>query len=354
MSWFTDALGYAGDALDKPGRAVRGLLAGRGDEALAAVPFSDSLGLTDESRAVTGKDLLRQYVGSTGSETGDAILGFGADIALDPTTYFGGAIGRLGGKALGRGLEAAAKARGPGYGTAAAGLADQAAAVVQRGSDVPLDRILDHIRNAGDLAPGVLREVPEGSRLLGAGAEGVAYRTPAGDVVRFGMVPKEMPGRPLAEGVLAPTRTVDFPVAGSDLLYRSERLPFAEGASTGLTPVGMPRTATVSPDVAKGLAADLGRVGIDFHDAHVGNVGVHRGRPVVIDPGAIDALDSFRGGFAPITASADPGPLTRRLLDLLGGQPALRRSLDAGLAAPRYERNLGLAGLLAGSSLGGT
>jgi hypothetical protein len=41
-------LQYIGETLDKPGRAVRGLLGGQGPAALAnLIPFSDTLGITD-------------------------------------------------------------------------------------------------------------------------------------------------------------------------------------------------------------------------------------------------------------------------------------------------------------------
>lgn len=96
MSALLDALSYIGDSLDKPGRAVRGTLAGRPDEALAAIPFSDSMGWTDPSRAVSGRELLAQQGWQTGNDTLDAGLGFAADMALDPTTYLGiGGVGRL-------------------------------------------------------------------------------------------------------------------------------------------------------------------------------------------------------------------------------------------------------------------
>lgn len=93
-----DFAGYVGDALDKPGRAVRGVLAGRPDELLAALPFSDSAGWTDPSRAVSGRELLGRYGLTTGDDLVDTGLGFAADMALDPTTYIGvGGASRLAG-----------------------------------------------------------------------------------------------------------------------------------------------------------------------------------------------------------------------------------------------------------------
>jgi hypothetical protein len=94
-----DALGYVGDSLDKPGRAVRGLLAGNFREGLAALPFSDAMGITDQAEAVSGRGLLEQYgvlgANEDGLDAGDA-LGFGAELLLDPTNWFGaGAVKKL-------------------------------------------------------------------------------------------------------------------------------------------------------------------------------------------------------------------------------------------------------------------
>ena len=96
-----DTLGYIGSSLDKPGRAVRGLLAGKPEEALAAIPFSDAAGITDESNAVSGRGLLEHYgllqpkQADEGFGLGD-MAGMGAELALDPTNWFGaGAVKKL-------------------------------------------------------------------------------------------------------------------------------------------------------------------------------------------------------------------------------------------------------------------
>lgn len=76
---------YAAETLDKPGRAIRGLLAGRPDELLNLLPFSDAVGITDPNKSVSGRDLLRQY-GMVGEEDnwGNFFGGLGAEILLDP------------------------------------------------------------------------------------------------------------------------------------------------------------------------------------------------------------------------------------------------------------------------------
>jgi hypothetical protein len=68
----------------------------------------------------------------------------------------------------------------------------------------------------------------------------------------------------------------------------------------------------------------------------------------------VSAEPGFTGGFQQVDQAGRPGLLSRALLDLLGGQPAMRLALDAGRAAPAYESRLGLRGMLAGGSLGAT
>ena len=105
-------LGYVGDSLDKPGRAVRGLLAGKAREGLAALPFSDSLGITDEHDKTTGRDLLDHY-GITDKHDqsfGASALGFGAELATDPLSLLGGYGAYKAAPTVGKGLVAGAKA----------------------------------------------------------------------------------------------------------------------------------------------------------------------------------------------------------------------------------------------------
>lgn len=87
-------LAYVGKSLGKAfgGRAILGALGGRPDELLSVIPFSDTLGITDENRAVQGTDIT-DNVGLTNA--GDdgfmrQALGFGAEVLLDPATYLTG------------------------------------------------------------------------------------------------------------------------------------------------------------------------------------------------------------------------------------------------------------------------
>lgn len=88
MSAIMDALGFVGDTLDRPGAAVRGLLAGRPDQLLNLLPGSESMGLMDPSRKVGGRDLLRQY-GVAGDEDnwGNFLGGMAVDTLTNPLTY---------------------------------------------------------------------------------------------------------------------------------------------------------------------------------------------------------------------------------------------------------------------------
>jgi hypothetical protein len=435
MSWLTDALDYAGGTLDKPGRAVRGLLGGRPDEFGNLIPFSDTLGITDPTRAVSGQDLVTQTFGSTGSGLGDSALGLGAELALDPTTYFGGALGRLGGRALGRGLEAAAAARGPGYGTKLEDLVKFAPVpgaeflsspmAVRETQIAAMSKPEQSLTRLLDANPSLTREIPPGSSILGNGVDAVALRTPAGNVLRLGEVAPGAAGRPVSDAVLQPTRTADY-ANEFGTFGRAERVPFVEGigdrADAYWNHGAYPTMSEYSPrgvaDYIGGsmppymqktrlqyLTDEAASQGLHFWDNHLGNVGIHEGRPVIIDPGAFsvrsvptavpgttpvvhglpsaastparatdqlvveigsdgslyarptaapEGLPVFAGGYNPVTTAGQPGLLTRGILDALGGRPAMRRALDRGLAAPTYQRDLGRGGLLAGALLGST
>ena len=113
-------LAWIGETLDKPGAAVRGVLAGEFDQLLNLIPFSDTLGITRPEDRVYGRELLEKagILGKNkkGFDSGD-VAGFGADVLLDPLTYltFGasaaGKAGKLAQQAgLWRALPQAAKA----------------------------------------------------------------------------------------------------------------------------------------------------------------------------------------------------------------------------------------------------
>ncbi len=354
---FDDVLSYLGDTLEKPGRAVRGLLGGRPEEAAALIPFSDSLGLTDRSNAVSGEDLFKKHFGPTGSETADSVLGFGVDMLTDPLTYAGGFLGRMGGKALGRGLEESAIARGPQYKTELEELM----------KSIPADAMPTMDRFKGKAGLGrAMDEIPEGSQYLGHGADAVAFRAPDGSVTRLTNTWPDSPTRMIDPNVLPTTRAADIQ-SEADRIFRVERGPYASKAPEGF-------------DQDRLLNRPLASRGIDFVDDHPQNFGMHQGRPVVIDSGSLDVLKpgempyesihrkrpELEAGarewassmahpapqYAPTTTFKRPDRMTAYLLDLLGGTGAMQKALSAGQAAPGYERLLGTAGTIGGAAGG--
>ncbi len=95
-------IGYVGSVLEKTfgGRAIRGLLGGKPQEALSILPFSDTLGITNETDRVSGRDLLRQWGAIDQEDTwGNFFGGLGLELATDPGMYMsfgGGALTRAG------------------------------------------------------------------------------------------------------------------------------------------------------------------------------------------------------------------------------------------------------------------
>lgn len=96
-----DALQYVGETLDKPWAAGRGLLAGRPDQLLNLVPFSDALGLTNPNERVSGRGMLESWgvlgQNKPGLDLGD-VAGFGVEL-MDPVNLLG--VGILGKAAKG-------------------------------------------------------------------------------------------------------------------------------------------------------------------------------------------------------------------------------------------------------------
>ena len=104
-------LAWIGETLDKPGSAVRGLLAGRPEQLLNLIPFSDTLGITDPVKDRTsGRELLEMAgmlgPNKKGLDWGD-VGGFAAEVGLDPLAW-----GTFGASALVKGPGTAAKAAG--------------------------------------------------------------------------------------------------------------------------------------------------------------------------------------------------------------------------------------------------
>lgn len=317
-------------------------------------------GLAQSGGNASGNEAFRA---PTTGEVGQGL--FGSDDFLssllagaltDPLTYAGGIGGGRVGAKLGREAEIATHAAGPGY-RGKNSLLEAIQAGDKATEAVGWDR---HFSNRFDqMAPGqfdrIASEVPPGSSFLGSGSDAIAMRTPQGDVLRIGNIPDARvgQGRPVAESVLPSTRSVDVPVSGMEVPgFRVERSPLAEMKPAGYwkTPPAGPgmtaRQKRMLTSPVEELENRASREGISFWDQHVGNVGVHGDKPVIIDPGAF-SLEDFKGQYAPVTVSdsAEAGILPRLL-----GQPRLRSAIEQG----RPTDNLGLERLLSrlGAGLG--
>ena len=98
-----NALNYVSSSLDKAGpRPLRGILGGKPRELLSAVPFSDTMGLTDPKDIVSGRNLTDNWGVTDKHDQGWGAWGAGmaTEALLDPKLMLGGAS--LGLKALSR------------------------------------------------------------------------------------------------------------------------------------------------------------------------------------------------------------------------------------------------------------
>ena len=184
-------LQYVGETLDKPGRAIRGLLAGQPGELANLIPFSDTIGLTDPQQSVSGRGLLEQYgmlgANEDGIDLGD-VAGFGAEVLLDPLSYLNpfGALGRAGQVAKKAGLmpdlaKVASKRMGAREARSAKTLGDLLAPrfgeEAATGAAWNIDRAKDAMRAAG---PGVDLDELAKQPLGGLVGYGLPFRDPSG------------------------------------------------------------------------------------------------------------------------------------------------------------------------------
>lgn len=333
MEELLGALGYIGDAINKPGRAIRGLLAGRPDEAAAAIPFSDSLGFTQKSNATSGKDLLNALGMDVGSGIGGDLAGFATEVATDPLTLLGaGAGARLGGAA-----ERAAVAAGPRYGTTADDLSRMLSGSMT--GDMVESKILAHPQ-----ANRLLSEINPESQLIGNGVEALAFKEPNGTVTRIGEMLPGAPGRPISPNVAQAESAMNFP--GGPMSFRVERgIPYADRVNDiGFWTKRNPETML---DPTTELNQALQSQGLRRQDRHFGNVGMIDDTPMVIDPGDIRSLPGFSGGFQEVAQAREPGMMMNALLNALGSSQTIQAGLD-----PRYRALLGVGGGGAGATSG--
>jgi len=109
-----DTIGQVGDGIDKftGGRALRGLVGGKGREALSILPFSDTLGITDAKDKTSGRDLTDKYgLTSKGDNSfGSHAAGFLADNILSPGNMLGAYGAFKAAPTIAKGLKSGAKA----------------------------------------------------------------------------------------------------------------------------------------------------------------------------------------------------------------------------------------------------
>lgn len=282
------ALGMIGDTLSAPRRMLW-----------------NAVGLPDSGAEVMGNlGMDKEGLPAQG-------LGFLLEAALDPLTYAGGLIGRLGGRAAGAmaggSLEAKALARGPAFGGGLEKLAGAEASLAGNQQAGQARKLIESIKGS-PMAERIMQEVPPGSQYLPGGNNALAFQTPAGDVLRMGTE-----ARASIPEMLQPTRSVR---AGD---INIERLPFA--ARVG--------DKAVWEGNFKPMSASIREQGLHPADLHQGNIGLHNYDPVIIDPGAVVAKP---GGLPlplgkSIDATGRTGGLGDRLLDWFGADELLRQHL---------------------------
>jgi hypothetical protein len=179
-------LAYLGKLADKTfgGRAVRGVLGGRPEEALSLIPLSDTMDITKEENVVSGRDLLRgaglvDAGDPTALDTGD-VAGFAAEVLLDPSTYLGiGPLTRAGTLAKKAGnLPSGYAARAGGFAAKQSELEPLARAGGREVSDLLADFGLSRS------SPVLSREAEASMAAAGQPVETLLGLDPAGQVVK--------------------------------------------------------------------------------------------------------------------------------------------------------------------------
>lgn len=210
-------LEYVGGALDKIGpRTVRSAIGGAPlPDALAhLVPFSDEMGLTDRTKVPSGRELLEQgglvNPDTAGLDMGD-VLGFGAEVALDPTNWV-----TFGGAALGKAGLAAAKAGKllpKAMGTARTA-AEIGAVAKQTGKLAPTIASRIHAGQGGLLGL-ALPFSQEPFALIGTGPTAARFAEnvvqPVGDFVKYALPSRHL--RSLLDPTAGPVASKEFQVA---------------------------------------------------------------------------------------------------------------------------------------------
>jgi hypothetical protein len=321
-----------------------------GADAPSSDQFANQLGLDTDT-----------FEGKAGS--------FALNMATDPLSFagmgLGSKLGQKAGASIGKGLESAAIQRGPRYGTQLDDLLKTFPTEGVAAEEAALSAgTLNEFRGTPQLSA-MLREIPEGSRYLGGGAEGTAFRTPSGDVSRIGLTVNQH-ARPIDDMILQPLRSVaaDAGVTSGPhkVMMHAERLPFAEKVGDSRVIMAAGNAKPMNLPLAQRWKAwtdemtdEAAMRQLDIADLAPRNWGVQGGKPKIIDPGSVDPRGSYAGGFNPLVdSSQQPGTLSNALLSLLGSDRAMQAALAQGRSAVNYQRPFGMAGSTLGGAAGST
>jgi len=306
------ALGYLGSSLDKlGGRELRGLLGGNPKELLSAIPFSDTLGITDPRDIVSGRELYDRLGDRFGWNTrgdqgwGSSLAGMGMEAALDPLTLLGGlGLARKGLGFLG------SSAREAGAGARLAELAPRSTAMSLSTLDPAMEAtagmgrakfpISEHLPNLG---PTQFKEIFGENPLGRLEAEGGLVNRPVDRSIVSELTPGHIP-QGLTPEVLSP---VGAPPPGGFPLVSN--IP-------GMDPQ---LARQVSEDLARQLAYESGALGGIPPEAGLGEINPRN----VLGPDR-----GQRGARTPIHESM-PGFGTQSSRELFGRNPRI----EAGVAS---------------------
>lgn len=160
-------------------------------------------------------------------------------------------------------------------------------------------------------AENLFKYLPDNAKYLASGAEAVVFDTGKGAVARFGPY-SEIPN---VEGVLQPVRRFKHGDLSVDYFPKVD--------------TNIP--SDMSLKVINSLEKKLAGSGYEFFDRHIGNVGIYKGKSVVIDPGAISKATQKKRPQQKLPKVAD--------------------DFDAGAAGKKLEELLSMEGMFSGGSV---
>ena len=247
-------LQWLGESLDKFGATSRGLLAGRPDQLLNLIPFSDTLGITNPEHRTTGRDLNKMLGIDDGEDSWtNTLLGMATEVATDPLnllhpfmpTAMGSSLAKMGQK-FGWARNADIMA------SDLAKLPAAARPILETGGAGATDLARDVLGGAGRLHAGKLNVIPDTTLLSDLGLEG-AGRT-VGDqlVADTGRLPKTL------AKVTEFTQPLDqFSRLADEPLQIWERLPLRQPSSLEDAVAALERGELVQPGAYRRMAGDL-------------------------------------------------------------------------------------------------